>query len=215
MKLKNILTTIMIGVMFANSACATAVEEKENTVMVEPQYEVWYVSANSGLNCRTTPTEKEDNIIKTYNRGAELQIIGVDETGKWWETWDGETQGWCYSTYFVQTEEELENTSNTSSGTVGGYLGKFKITGYTPSPSENGGYSVTAMGDNLWNSVGWAIAVDPRVIPLGTKVYIEGIWYRVARDTGGAIKGNKIDVLTSSNTESYAITGYYDVYLAK
>lgn len=95
------------------------------------------------------------------------------------------------------------------------YLGKFKITGYTPSPSENGGYSVTAMGDNLYSSVGYAIATDPNVIHLGTKVYIEGIGYRTARDTGGAIKGNKIDVLTASNSESYAITGYYDVYLAE
>ena len=37
----------------------------------------------------------------------------------------------------------------------------------------------------------------------------------LARDTGGAIKGNKIDVLTSSNSESNAITGNYNVYLAE
>lgn len=42
------------------------------------------------------------------------------------------------------------------------------------------------------------IAVDPKVIPLGTKLYIEGYGYGVARDTGGAIKGNKIDVFFQS-----------------
>ena len=39
------------------------------------------------------------------------------------------------------------------------------------------------------------IAVDPSVIPLGTKVWVEGYGYAVAGDTGGAIKGNKIDVI--------------------
>jgi len=38
------------------------------------------------------------------------------------------------------------------------------------------------------------IAVDPSVIPLGSKVYVEGYGYAVAGDTGGAIKGYKIDV---------------------
>src|SRR5699024_11510089 len=38
------------------------------------------------------------------------------------------------------------------------------------------------------------IAVDPSVIPLGTEVYVEGYGNAVAGDTGGAIKGNKIDV---------------------
>jgi len=44
------------------------------------------------------------------------------------------------------------------------------------------------------------IAVDPSVIPLGTKVYVVGYGYAVAEDTGGAIKGNKIDVYLDSNS---------------
>ena len=38
------------------------------------------------------------------------------------------------------------------------------------------------------------IAVDPSVIPLGSKVWVEGYGHAIAGDTGGAIKGNKIDL---------------------
>lgn len=49
-----------------------------------------------------------------------------------------------------------------------------------------------------------AIAVDPSVIPLGTKLYVEGYGYCVAEDTGGFIKGNRIDVYLNSEEECVA-----------
>ena len=45
------------------------------------------------------------------------------------------------------------------------------------------------------------IAVDPSVIPLGSKVHVEGYGYAIASDTGGAIKGNKIDLYMNSEAE--------------
>lgn len=60
---------------------------------------------------------------------------------------------------------------------------------------KEGCTGITATGMNLKdNPHAKVIAVDPRVIPLGTKVYIPGYGYAVAADTGGAIKGNKIDL---------------------
>lgn len=46
-------------------------------------------------------------------------------------------------------------------------------------------------------------AVDPSVIPLGTKLYVEGYGYCTALDRGSAIKGNKIDVFMETRNEAY------------
>ena len=48
------------------------------------------------------------------------------------------------------------------------------------------------------------IAVDPRVIPLGSKVWVEGYGTAIAADIGGAIKGNKIDVFMPTTKKAYA-----------
>ena len=47
------------------------------------------------------------------------------------------------------------------------------------------------------------VAVDTRVIPFGTRLYIEGYGFAVADDTGGAIRGNKIDLAMDTLSEAY------------
>ena len=68
----------------------------------------------------------------------------------------------------------------------------------------NGCSGITKTGINLReNSDLKVIAVDPNVIKLGTKVHVEGYGYAIAGDTGGAIKGNKIDVFIPTKSEAY------------
>ncbi|MBD7945858.1 LysM peptidoglycan-binding domain-containing protein [Psychrobacillus sp. Sa2BUA9] len=68
----------------------------------------------------------------------------------------------------------------------------------------NGCTGITSSGINLKkNPDVKVIAVDPDVIPIGTKVHVEGYGYAVAGDTGSAIKGNKIDVFFSTTSEAY------------
>lgn len=62
---------------------------------------------------------------------------------------------------------------------------------------------ITATGINLkQNPQLKVISVDPNVIKLGTKVYVEGYGYAVAADKGSAIKGNRIDVFMPSQKDA-------------
>ena len=74
-------------------------------------------------------------------------------------------------------------------------------TAYTANCNGCSGYTRT--GINLRENPGSKIiAVDPSVIPLGTKVYVEGYGYAVAADTGGAIHGKRIDIFFGSESEA-------------
>lgn len=72
-------------------------------------------------------------------------------------------------------------------------LGHFRMTAYTRYARSSGR---TASGTRPSHER--TVAVDPRVIPLGTKIEIEGIGVRIAEDTGRLIKGKKLDVFLPS-----------------
>ncbi|PLR80825.1 peptidoglycan-binding protein [Bacillus canaveralius] len=74
-------------------------------------------------------------------------------------------------------------------------------TAYTASCEGCSGVTATGIDLNA-NPDAKVISVDPNVIPLGSKVYVEGYGYAVAGDTGGAIKGNVIDIFIPDKQEA-------------
>jgi 3D (Asp-Asp-Asp) domain-containing protein len=58
----------------------------------------------------------------------------------------------------------------------------------------------TASGERVRSGI---IAADPRVLPIGTVVHIEGMGTFVVKDTGGAIKGNRIDIWMASGAMKF------------
>lgn len=70
-------------------------------------------------------------------------------------------------------------------------------TAYTEADGPGGGYTATGM-----RAKRGVVAVDPNVIPLGTRLYVEGYGFAVAGDTGGAIHGNIIDLCMDHNYEA-------------
>lgn len=86
-------------------------------------------------------------------------------------------------------------------------VARFQATAYDASPADNGIWAgKTSTGMPLVYGV---VAVDPRVIPYGTKMYIESVdgqykyGYAIAGDCGGAIKGSRVDLFFPSRSACY------------
>jgi 3D (Asp-Asp-Asp) domain-containing protein len=90
-------------------------------------------------------------------------------------------------------------------GARGAYAGKRVLnvvaTAYDPGPGSCGKWAdgKTCNGKRAGYGI---IAVDPKVIPLGAKIYVPGYGYGIAADVGGAIKGNRIDLGFNSRSGS-------------
>ena len=103
---------------------------------------------------------------------------------------------------------------NASSDQYGECLGTYKITHYCGGACCNDQWAgVTSTGAPLVE--GDTIAVDPTIIPYGTKVIINGHIF-TASDCGGAIKGNHIDVFVNDHNRGNNLGVYFtNVYLLK
>src|SRR5690625_2428596 len=86
-----------------------------------------------------------------------------------------------------KSEEKSEKTSNSGQSMT------MEATAYTAQCDGCTGITATGIDLNA-NSNKKVVAVDPSVIPLGSRVHVEGYGEAIAGDTGGAIKGDRIDV---------------------
>ena len=107
-----------------------------------------------------------------------------------------------------------ENVPRNADGEKLKYVGTFKVTHYCACTICTGGSGITASGKHVEEGM---IASDWRVLPKGTKVYIksgDSLLEKVVEDTGGAIKGNIIDVYVSSHERALKLGVYYtDLYV--
>ncbi|HEU4752272.1 MAG TPA: 3D domain-containing protein, partial [Armatimonadota bacterium] len=91
-------------------------------------------------------------------------------------------------------------------GSRGAYIGKRTLpvvaTAYDPGPGSCGKYANgrTCNGKRAGYGI---IAVDPKVIPLGSKIYVPGYGYGIAADVGSAIQGNRVDLGFNSRSGSF------------
>lgn len=116
--------------------------------------------------------------------GYEGESEGVYEEEVYEETDEGEMDE---STEVAPSQDSVE--SSETDNLI--YIGEFEITAY--SYNEGGGENYGTAGGYMPEPY-YTVAVDPNVISLGTILYIDGIGYVQAQDTGGAVNGNIIDL---------------------
>lgn len=108
-------------------------------------------------------------------------------------------------------QEQQQNQNTNTSGMK--YLGKFKLTAYCNCKKCCGKWSGGPTASGKMPKAGRTIAVDPKVIPLGSKVVINGKTY-TAEDTGSAIKNKRIDVYFDSHQAALNFgVQYAEVYI--
>lgn len=111
--------------------------------------------------------------------------------------------------YFNREQEAREYGRNTVSvyrnrhvpEKGAGYLGEFEVTGYCGCKTCCGKKDKSLTRTGTEPRAGHTIAVDSRVIPLGTRIVIDGVTY-LAEDTGKAIKGNQADIYFDTHEEA-------------
>ena len=111
--------------------------------------------------------------------------------------------------YFDSDEEALQFGRKTcavyrhSDGPLEGadYLGEFQVTGYCSCSLCGGEKEEKLTKAETVPKAAHTIAADPSVIPLGTRIVIDGVSY-VVEDTGKAIKGNRLDIYFDTHEEA-------------
>ncbi len=144
---------------------------------------VVYLSGEETDRYVTEERIAEKPVNKIINRGTREPVSknGID----------GANFAFAMKEDISNVEYSKELIMNASAYTAG-----YESTGKRPGDKN---YGITASGARVRPGI---VAVDPRVIPLGTKLYVEGYGYSIAADTGGAIKGNKIDLYFENVSEA-------------
>lgn len=154
----------------------------------------------------------QEMIEKTVAQPAVQQVVAVGTKKK------PEVVTLAYSGT-PSADEARTVTLNGKSIKVKRMLNNVTLTAYSADFASTGknkgdkGYGITASGTTV--EEGRTIAVDPKVIPIGWWVYIDGIGFRRAEDTGSAVKGKKIDVYYESekHANKFGLKRGYTVYV--
>lgn len=175
-------TILMAGMTLVSGSTGNYIGvqvDNQYAYVVKAEEQTEYVNAQDGLYVRSEPhTDAEKLGSVSYASTVEKIGYGKGKAADGWSLieWDG-NYGWVCSDYIQEEkiEKPVAKSDSEDFGSHGSYLGNFMITAYewTGSPCANGNYP----------SEGYTIACNS--LPMGTRVYIEGVGERVVEDRGG------------------------------
>jgi len=179
MKKKVVLSLILAGFAAINVGFT---QEQEQTL--EKSAEIVEISANEPTSIMIDENgqikiSENDELTKEFARIVETSLSEVEEKP-------------------FEENSTVEEPPQDVVETAQGYLPYSQVLGMEATaylPTDGNGEGITAMGIPATYGI---VAVDPAIIPLGTRVYIPGYGEALAADTGGAIYGYKIDLCMES-----------------
>lgn len=87
------------------------------------------------------------------------------------------------------------------------YMGDFRYTYYCDERYEHiCGYGKGITASRRPTEVGWTVAADTSVLPMGSIIYVEGVGFREVMDVGGGVNGKHIDILLHTHNECFEQT---------
>ena len=203
---KSFATVVMVGVCLSTSAFASSQTSAEIKSNLDEAITMRNTAHQLAECARTLGAEEDDYIIlHAKDKWDEHNETVVALTEDYNKALQAEREAEAKRKAEEEAKKKVEEAKR------GRLVARMKCTFYTGSPDEGG--SITALGTQVtpW----YTVAVDPRVIPLGSKIRIEGfdgVFY--CADTGGAIKGNIIDIAVGSKSEASNLgVQYRNVYI--
>ncbi|WP_114569782.1 SH3 domain-containing protein [Exiguobacterium flavidum] len=172
------------------------------------------------LNIRTAPTTKSKDVGNLY-KGDKVRVEG--KVGAWIKTTINGDVRYVHGAYTSLNNGDKKaapkaaaakpaavksGVSKASTSSQAGTKVTMNVSAYTNDPSENGSYGgrvLTASGYDVTNKTtynGLRIIAAPPQYPIGTRMFIPGIGEAIVLDRGGAIQGNKLDLLVETRSEA-------------
>jgi len=187
---KLIVTAMAAGLIFSVSPQETEAASSKVKVKV------------SALNVREKATVNSKKVGLVY-KNQTLTYKG--RVGAWKKvSYKGKTR-YVYGAYVGSASGTAKKTSVAPSSSRGSYKMTMNTSAYTPYCVGCSG--ITASGINVKNNQtykGYKIIAAPRQFAIGTKMYIPGFGHAIVQDRGGAIVGNKLDLLVKTKSQAYS-----------